>query len=54
LSDEIDSSDEEIEFYEYENALTSKIWMPNEPKLYAIYNGQKFVNYKDETDLIND
>ena len=27
--------------------------MPNEPKLYMIYNGVKFVNYNDEQDLMN-
>lgn len=47
LADNFDSSEEDIELYDYENEITNKMWMPSEPKLYAIYNGHKFVNYKD-------
>ena len=48
LSDNLDSSDEDIEMVEYDNEITQGLWMPNEPKLYVIYDGRKFVNYNDE------
>jgi len=53
LSEDLDSSDDDVEFIEYENHLTKQIWLPNEAKLYVIYNGRRFVNYNDEQDLMN-
>ena len=48
LSDNFDSSDEDIELIDYENAITKDLWVPNDPKLYVIYDGRRFVNYNDE------
>ena len=53
LSDNFDSSDEDIELIDYENAITKDLWVPNDPKLYVIYDGRRFVNYNDEQDLMN-
>ena len=53
MSDDLSSSDSDFEIVEYENELTSRLWLPNEPKLYAIFNGRKFVNFNDELDLTN-
>jgi len=53
MSDNFDSSDEDIELIDYENEITKTLWLPNEPKLYVIYNGRKFVNYNDDSDLLN-
>ena len=51
MSDNIDSSDDDIELIDYENEITKALWLPNEPKLYVIYNGHKFINYNDGQDL---
>lgn len=34
--------------FDYDNAITQNLWLPNEPKLFVIYNGKKYVNYDDE------
>lgn len=53
LSDEILSSDDElIEMFDYENEITRNMWTPNEPKLFVIFNGRRFVDYDDEGDLM--
>lgn len=48
LSDNFESSDEDIEMVEYESEITKEMWIPNDPKLYVVYNGRKWVNYNDE------
>lgn len=53
LSDSFESSDEDIELIDFENEITKNLWVPNEAKLYIIYNGKRFVNYNDEQDLMN-
>ena len=53
-SDQAASSDEEIELIDYDNEITKNLWLPNEPKLYVIYNGYKFINYNGEHDLLGE
>lgn len=53
LSDNLSSSDEDIEMFDYDNDITQGLWLPNEPKLFVIYNGKKFISYDDEGDLMN-
>ena len=53
LSENFSSSDEDIEMFDYDNDITQGIWLPNEPKLYVIYDGKKFVSYDDEGDMMN-
>mmetsp|Transcript_25480 Transcript_25480/g.34037 ORF Transcript_25480/g.34037 Transcript_25480/m.34037 type:complete len:266 (+) Transcript_25480:3381-4178(+) len=53
LSEDFGSSDEDIELFDFENEITSKFWLPAEPRLFCIYNGRRFVNYNDEQDLVN-
>ena len=36
---------------EYDNNLTKRIWLPQEPRLFMIYSGSKFVPYDDSADL---
>lgn len=53
LSEDFGSSDDDIELFDYENQVTSDYWLPNEARLFCIYNGRRFVNYNDEQDLVN-
>ena len=46
-SDDISSSDEDIEMFDYDNEITQDLWLPSEPKLFVIYNGERFVSYDD-------
>ena len=48
MSDDLDSSEEELGLIEYENSFTRGIWLPEDPRLFLIFNGQKFIDYDDE------
>ena len=51
MSEDLDSSDEEIELISYQNELTENLCIPEEPKLWVIYDGKKFVKYDDSANL---
>ena len=51
MSEDLDSSDEEIELIDYQNELTENLCLPEEPKLWVIYDGKKFVKYDDSANL---
>lgn len=53
LSEDFGSSDDDVEFYEFDNEVTSNYWVPTEARFFVIYNGRGFVNYNDEQDLVN-
>jgi len=48
LSDNIESSDEDVEMIDYENDITRQHLLPTEGKLYVIHSGRRFVNFNDE------
>ena len=51
MSEDLDSSEEEIELISYQNELTENLSLPEEPKLWVIYDGKKFVKYDDSANL---
>ena len=51
MSEDLDSSEEEIELISYQNELTENLSLPEEPKLWCIYDGKKFVKYDDSANL---
>ena len=46
-SDESEDDDEENELglINYENKLTNRIWLPQEPRLFMIFSGSRFISY---------
>ena len=48
MSDNFESSDEDIELIDYDNEITRNLWMPSEAKLYCIYDGRRFINYNED------
>lgn len=49
-SDNLESSDEDLEFVDYENEITREKWLPAEPKLFLIHTGKRFVKYGEDHD----
>ena len=48
LSEDFDSSEDEMTMLEYDNELTRNIWLPQEPRLFALYIGGKFISYSEQ------
>ena len=39
------SSEEDLMMYEFDNKITQDIWLPQEPRLFVLYIGDKFISY---------
>ena len=47
-SNDLSSDDENFDMIEYDNELTRNIWLPQEPRLFALYIGNKYISYNEE------
>ena len=41
------SSEEDLMMYEFDNKITQDIWLPQEPRLFVLYIGDKFISYSE-------
>ena len=42
------SSEEDLMMYDYDNKITQDIWLPQEPRLYVLFIGGKFLSYREK------
>ena len=43
-----ESDDDELFMYEHDNKITQGIWLPQEPRLFVLYIGGKFLSYGED------